>query len=224
MHTIMVLMKRTQVVLLMCAPLLASVLWLIWALHSGEVSLDTPALLLLEIAVPLVLLSAARRSPQCRKELMTLSWVSPCVLAPLGLLYPWVITPGNLPGISVGGLEFFITWASKYPDVGPVNIKVLLGILCMFLSAVLPVAFAFYARAHQKKAYLLMLAISYLVVYIPVLIALDLCLMLFGLASFREGAFALAAGPLFRMLVIPSMLYIIRQPGESPPRDSLQEK
>jgi hypothetical protein len=91
---------------------------------------------------------------------------------------------------------------------------------------VIPVAFALYATAHPKKGYLLILAISYLVVYIPVMVALDLCLMLIGILSIREGAFCLTAGPLFRMLAIPSMLYIIglNYKRESPPRDRLQEK
>src|SRR5262245_9916714 len=56
--------------------------------------------------------------------------LSPCFLAPLALLYPWVVVPGHV-GLAVGGPAFFYGWLTKYPSLGPVNVVALLGVLCL---------------------------------------------------------------------------------------------
>ena len=83
---------------------------------------------------PLVLIAAAGiwlyRKFVLRRVLSNDFWLYLCFLAPFALWYPWAITGGaTTPGY--GGFLYFMQWLSKNPNFGPVNIQVLIGIICM---------------------------------------------------------------------------------------------
>src|SRR4051812_42271524 len=88
---------------------------------------STPWLLALDFVLPpLLAIACARRS---RPDLALLvSLLAPACIAPLAVLYPWTLAPSHLGGIGYGGFTFFRFWLTKYPNWGPINHEVLLGI------------------------------------------------------------------------------------------------
>jgi hypothetical protein len=121
-------------------------------------------------------------------------------LAPFAWLYPWALVPPHFPGLAVGGPEFFKEWLVKYPNLGPVNFEVLLGILCILGLGVLPVI-AIYLRSR-----LLAVALWFVVLAMEtaVLIRLD-AMLLFAAAAAAPGGLATAFGPLIRLLALSFM-------------------
>jgi hypothetical protein len=110
-------------------------------------------------------------------------WLYLCFLAPFALWYPWVITNGsNDPGY--GGFLYFVQWLSKHPNVGPVNIQVLIGMLCMLAISVLPSVYAFHALSDRPRMGRLLVLYSIgLMAFVPVLIRLDLMLWITGFSG-----------------------------------------
>ena len=104
-----------------------------------------------------------------------------CLLSPLAVIPPWTITSGKI-GIGLGNFGYFVDWLTKYPNLGPVNYKILLGIGCVLGASTVPATFALYAsrlrepRQRVCGAFLL----AQLLVYVPVLIHLDSGLLLYG--------------------------------------------
>lgn len=118
-----------------------------------------------------------------RSTIRALVMLSPCYAAPFGLLQPWTAAPG-LGGIYFGGYRFFLGWLVKYPNFGPINYEVLLGILCVMGSVILPAIYAFYLSCTRqpRKWFAWGLLLWVLVCYIPMFVQLDLALISFGLS------------------------------------------
>jgi hypothetical protein len=106
-----------------------------------------------------------------------------CFLAPFALFYPWVITGANTyPGY--GGFLYFIEWLTKYPNLGPINIQVFIGIVCVIALAMLPSVYAYQALSDRPQmAKLLLLFSLCLFAFAPVFIRLDLMLWITGFTS-----------------------------------------
>jgi hypothetical protein len=86
-----------------------------------------------------------------------------CILSPLGLLFPWVV---------FGGVQAYdwVEWLTKYPDFGPINLEVGLGILCMLVCSLLPFGFGMYYIFGKvlRRNILVMLLVAELVFFLPV--------------------------------------------------------
>lgn len=167
----------------------------------------------LELIVPtaLVLSNLLRGRPL--REYWSLVLLCPCFLAPLSTLYPWVVAPSHL-GVGFGGLPFFITWLTKYPNLGHINYEVLLGLLCVLGTGTMPVLFGSYvigSKAPRLKLSAAILAVA-LIPFVAVLVRLDPGLLMMGYGGaptiFSSEAtparFALG-GPVMRFLAYLSM-------------------
>jgi hypothetical protein len=125
----------------------------------------------------------------------------PCFLAPLALLYPWTIAPSHLGGIGWGGARFFLHWLTKYPNFGPVNIEVFVGIAAMLCLGFLPVIFGVLALGKYRIMFLISLACVIWIAYVPIIIRLDLNLVLAGLyGTTGQSLLFLIYGPIIRLL------------------------
>jgi len=83
---------------------------------------------------------------------------------------------GNAPfGIGLGGFFFFLHWLTKYPNFGPINYEIALGMICIFLNHFLPLLFIFIILIfkNRKSILLLIILILDLIAYLPVIIKLD---------------------------------------------------
>jgi len=125
----------------------------------------------------------------------------PALLAPAALLFPWVATGGHL-GIELGGFGSFLAWSTKYPNLGPVNVQVLAGALCVVLASALPALLAIYRIGRESRTLVVgLLASTAVVAYVPVLIRLDLTLFVLGVFD-PLVEFEAAVGPLVRALAV----------------------
>lgn len=108
-------------------------------------------------------------------------WLLPCWLAPLSLRAAWVAVADHL-GLALGGYEFFVGWLTKYPNFGPYNRDVLLGMICVVGLALLPPVFGVLALCiYSTPLWVLRtLAVSQAILYVPVLVRLDLGLLVVG--------------------------------------------
>jgi len=140
---------------------------------------------------PLVLLIASfiwlYRKFVLRRTLSNDFWLYLCFLAPFALWYPWVITSGaTSPGY--GGILHFVQWLTKNPNFGPINIQVLIGIICKITIAVLPAFYAFHALSEKPvMSRLLILYSICLIAFMPVFIRLDLMLWIAGFGGGDES-------------------------------------
>ncbi len=118
----------------------------------------------------------------------------PLFAAPLFILGHWAVMPKHF-GPGSGGIEAFIYWLTKYPNFGPINWEVGLGILCVMGAHLLPLAFALLWLMPRKRPtrLLLALAAAEVILYVPVLVRLDL-----------ESLAAIGALP--AILILPSVL------------------
>lgn len=136
---------------------------------------------------PLVLVTASfiwiYRKFVLRRTLSSDFWLYLCFLAPFALWYPWVITGGSTdPGY--GGVLHFMTWLTKNPNFGSVNLQVLIGIVCMIAITVLPPVYAFHALSDKPHMGRLLVIYSIcLIAFMPVLVRLDLMLWVTGFSD-----------------------------------------
>ncbi|WP_455212060.1 hypothetical protein [Kaarinaea lacus] len=140
-------------------------------------------------------------------------WLYLCFLAPFALWYPWVITGGSTdPGY--GGILHFMEWLTKNPNVGPVNIQVLIGVICMITITALPPVYAFHALSEKPvMGRLLVLYSICLIAFTPVFIRLDLMLWITGFSDApqqtgdNEGLYGLdlVYGPLLHTVPVAVM-------------------
>lgn len=102
-----------------------------------------------------------------------------CGWAPLAVIPPWALTSGKI-WIGYGGFGYFLSWLTKYPNLGPVNYEVLLGILCMLGACFLPWLFAILAVGNWltvRRAWVL-LALQ-LIAFVPWLIEIDAGILIY---------------------------------------------
>jgi hypothetical protein len=176
------------------------------------------AALLCLVALPVALALTARG--RGASTLAARLVAAPALLAPLAVCFPWTVAPDHL-GLGFGEFGFFLHWLTKYPSQGPINVEVLLGILCVLGCAFLPWLTAALALSHRgsriTRAVLLGLA---LIPYVPVLIRLDLLLFAAGIVmkstSFQPVPPIWAAfGAMLRLTAILSMIGMLfeLQPG-----------
>ena len=209
-------MKRTTYIIhaLLQLPLCAAAVYLALGRYPVHPYLSTATLILL-IFVPILLLVSASVAKQNTLRLRRLASLSPCVLAPLAVLSVWTLAPG--PGY--GGWGFFLHWLTKYPNFGPINIEVFLGIVCVLLSSFLPAVFAGYAITQRPRrlAVLTLLALE-LACLVAVIINLDLGLLFWGFGLFMGPT--LFAGPVFRLagavaMSVAAARICLRKPEQS---------
>lgn len=168
----------------------------------------------LAIIVPMLMVSAARIKNDLKNQFSMMALLSPCFLAPLAVIYPWAVVPGNL-GVGLAGFQFFLVWLNKYPNAGPVNIQVMLGIICVILACWLPTLFAFIysvqSRTLNRK--LVILCGAQIVIMVPIIINLDFGLLWCGIIGFsgfgdefKTREVMAATGPLFRLISMVIMV------------------
>jgi hypothetical protein len=129
-----------------------------------------------------------------------------CALTPFSLIYPWVITPGNM-GLSCGGYTFFLEWLTKYPNFGKINIEVFIGIASVLISSLLPAILSYLHnfKMHYRRIIIAMVIIE-IAAYVPVLIKLDWLMFLSGIMgnSWLGGGtirdLSVATGPSLRLV------------------------
>ena len=116
----------------------------------------------------------------------------PCALAPLGVLAPWVVAPSHV-GIGVGNFGFFLHWMTRYPNLGPINGEVLLGMGAVLGASTMPSLLAAHAWfAHPSRARTTaVLVLLHLVAYVPVLLRLDVGLFAYARLVATDGPVSL---------------------------------
>jgi hypothetical protein len=187
-------------------PLFIALIYLLTALafKTDSVFYDTFWFDLAPLALVVASIIWLYRKFVLRRDLSNDFWLYLCFLAPFALWYPWVITSGSTdPGY--GGFLYFMEWLTKNPNLGAVNLQVLIGIICMITTTVLPPVYAFHALSDKPHMSRLLLLFSIcLIAFMPVFIRLDLMLWItgFGGGSHPAGAseglhgLDLAYGPL----------------------------
>ena len=163
----------------------------------------------LVLLTPLLLWMWSRRSPRPR-YVQHLAVLSPCFFAPLAVLHTWALIPGP-GGLGYASLPTFLHWLTKYPNLGPINSDVLLGILCVLGSSAVPVAFGLLAlRPQVHKLALLPVALAWTLPYGALFVHLDGMMWWIGLSgvptmtgTFRDPS--LLFGPILRTLPLLSM-------------------
>jgi len=213
-------MLRARRFLLPLLPLVVAFAFLVHeaATGIGVVNAVTYWTIYLELLVPIALvlwkLRASNDDPLGTAQLALLC---PCFLAPLSIVYPWTVAPTHL-GVGYGGFTFFLRWLTKYPNLGPVNYEVLLGMLCVLGSSSMPVLFAAYTlyRKAPTIAVSAFILLASLVPFVPAFVRLDLDLVRMGLAgapslvSYDRVPLAFALyGPLMRSLALGSMALLV---------------
>ena len=121
--------------------------------------------------------------------------IAPCALAPLGVAAAWAVVPGHL-GMSYGGFSFFLHWLTKYPNLGPVNYEVLLGMLCLLGGSAIPAALAFYRLQTRVQTSWTLAAflVLQLVAYIPLFIRLDFYQLFYAVVVCLAGPMTAMGG------------------------------
>jgi hypothetical protein len=183
--------KQTKLIFL--SPLLLAVGWLaidtVWALDSLPCIAFTGNILF-GVAC-LVLLTWGCWKPRYRNIVRN----AVLALAPLAWLYPWAMVPDHI-GMGWVSLPFFLEWLVKYPNFGPVNYEVLLGMLCIVGTGVIPVLLIFVIN----KPAALGLWLVDLCLETALLVRLD-CMLLLGVWA-EPRNLAGTFGPILRLLAI----------------------
>ncbi len=128
--------------------------------------------------------------------------LTPCILAPLAVAGHWTLAPTPV-GMGSGGFSYFLQWLTRYPNFGPVNWEVLLGMICVLALHFLPAFFAAYSVLSDKPrfAVLFFIFLFQLTFYLPVLIRLDAdTWRVFASQANNPWSVHLVGGPLFRFL------------------------
>ena len=200
-------------------PFLAGLVWLAIPL-VGDRSPDFdmaelfvgPALGLgLLLSMPLLALRALHAADaEERRRRMDFALLLPCALAPLLVATPWALVASHL-GIGFGSFPFFLSSLDRYPNLGPINYEVLLGIGAVLGSSAVPVLLAAHAwLGHAARPWVVAsLAVAQLVAYLPVLFHLDLGLLSFSIHGFDEEVWAVAVygtGPVVRFVATATMI------------------
>lgn len=164
------------------------------------------------IPLPLLLTVAGVIWGRRRESRGVLLRLAPLWMAPLTLVFPWVTTPGlGYGSYSQGGFAFFLGWLRRYPSLGPFNLDVLLGILCVIACAGVPLAYALHTLARGAPLRRLT-RVLYLLVLVPpygaVIVYLDAMTLLTaaGQASSRIAGLDLAGGALLRLMAFLALL------------------
>jgi hypothetical protein len=138
---------------------------------------------------------------------ISLSSLIVCSLVPLAVLDAWVPAPG-FPG-ALGGYRYFLHWLTKYPNFGPINIEVLLGLVCVLMASFIPAVFAIFASAGRLRPSIALAIIAgELLFLVPVILSLDIGLLLAGV-SFKSPLHFM--GPVLRFTGLIFMGVFARQ-------------
>ena len=132
-----------------------------------------------------------------------------CTIAPIALMFPWAVVPGKF-GFAPQGPPFFLSWLTKYPDFGAVNLEVLAGIGALMTAGFLPVIFTLMVLRNSGFVTLIFLLGIMLLAYAPVLIVLDLVMWLFMILGPTASSLT-SFGPLLRLLAVLSMAILTWQ-------------
>jgi hypothetical protein len=157
-----------------------------------------------------------------------LAFLTPCLLAPLAVSSAWTVAPDHLGGAAFEGFAFFLRWLTRYPNIGPINGAVLLGIFCVLGASAVPAGFAVdVLRGHalgrrRIAAWLVLDAVAYL----PVLIKLDALTVAFYGSTLGDEPRALflppgsASGAILRLSAFIAMAFALVRgmPDASPER------
>lgn len=174
-------------------PLTFAFLWLLKGLWGNQ-----PDAWFLPLLIPAMVVGPAvawlASGPRLAHSRSVRALAIPCLLAPLAVTSAWAVVPSHL-GVGYGGFEFFLRWLTKYPNLGPVNYEVLLGILCILGASSAPAFFALYRlRGGQGRAVLSGLLVLQFVAYVPVLVRLDWMMVVCSAQALIHGHSTLLGG------------------------------
>ncbi len=187
-------------------PFVLGLIWLALQFVGGpvlvEVSLYAGPVLLSAMVLGLPILAAVywkrgEAHPIARAALIC------TLIAPLSVVPSWAVVPSGL-GPGLANFAYFAQWLTKYPNFGPINYEVLLGILCICGSATMPTIYAASRLwgEEDNRSLSFVLFVLHLIAYVPVLLRLDLeSMVLWGPASYVFGS-----GALMRALVLVYMV------------------
>lgn len=189
---------------------LAGLIFLAWGPAFAQLSLyalGAVGPLLAIIATAAVWLAAIKT----HRRLSNRALLLPCALTPLAALGPWTVAASHL-GVAPAHFPFFVSWLSRYPNFGPVNLDVFLGTGAMLGACAMPTFFTWYAlfSAPNEKRHWLVFAL-HLVAYVPVLLELDFSLVIFAVATLHSEAenILLLSAPLQRLVSTIAMLVLV---------------
>ena len=178
--------------------------------------------LALALFMPVCFAVAAAIARSRKQELWRAALLSVCAVAPFAVFYPWVIIPGKI-GLATGDFLFFLGWLTRYPNLGPLNVEVFLGICCVILASFLPALFAYCSmgavpRRKRSKTSLGILLVD-VIVTIPLFANLDRSLLLFWVFGYTwldgethiRNVF-LAIGPLLRLIALAIAVLVMLKP------------
>ncbi|MEM9067858.1 MAG: hypothetical protein AAGE52_05105 [Myxococcota bacterium] len=110
----------------------------IWLLEVGIVA----SLVVLAVLVIAPLVVAWRVKRRGGRPILP-AVLSIALLTPLAVISPWAVMPSRF-GIGFANLASFIPWLTRYPNLGPINYEVLLGIFAVLGASAMPAFFALY--------------------------------------------------------------------------------
>jgi len=141
----------------------------------------------------------------------------PGFMAPLALFSAWTLAVSHISGMAWGGIGYFLNAATRYPDLGPVNSSVVLGLMAIFCVAFFPVVISWAYLANWSKLYVYVLATFVLLAYGAILVELDVYLYMAVFYGSDGGSLLfLTYAPLTHTMAFISVCYIVlRVLGES---------
>lgn len=204
-------MKYAKSLTIPLIPSAYAIAWLVYHTISGDdfwwditshhiiITHFGPPIVMLFVLIAIFIVSVfhTRIKGSLRKRIFHL----PLFLTPIAVTGHWAMI-----GFGFGGYGAFVHWLTKYPNIGPVNYEVLLGIICVLGSSFIPVVFAVYNLFSTRRTRMLpILLVFELILYGAVFIRLDLDSLYFSQITFYFPF--VIGGPIIRMIPIPFMIY-----------------
>jgi hypothetical protein len=138
------------------------------------------------------------------------AYAIPGFMAPTALFGAWTLAPSHIGGVAWGGIHYFLDAVTRYPDVGPLNSMVFLGMVVVFCASCLPVLIAWGYLSSWSRYWMLILGFLLIAAYLIVSLKLDLNLWLAGLYGADHASLVfLLHGPLSRTLAVISSCYLL---------------
>lgn len=173
--------------------------WDILTSHDIMMTHMIPPVLMLFVLIIIFIISVFPVG--IKESLKELILHSPLFLSPLAVTGQWAMI-----GAGFGDYGTFIHWLTRYPNMGPLNYEVLLGMICVLGASFIPVVFAVYHLLSMKRAIILATILIFdLILYGAVFAKLDFD-SLYVCQCFIYLPIAIG-GPVLRMVPIPFMIY-----------------
>ncbi len=140
---------------------------------------------------------------------LNFAYTMPGFMAATAIFNAWTLVPSHLGGVAWGGLYYFLETINQYPDIGPINSTILIGIIAMLCTCYVPVIIAWGYLSYWPKRVMIALILLFFMSYLFVAIYLDFNLWLAGLyGTEQDSLIFLLYGPISRVLSLISTAYL----------------